>query len=689
MPIKREALHVEGPTLGYAAAMQLAGKVGAVTPFVVWPVAVIMAFVLHQFWPDNMWVLSFLSVVSVGFAWFGWYLTHDRKGLASEHMVLTILAYGAIFCMVDHAGWTRLTVFLMTFGVFALCCSWAMRNIVRHHDATTNNDINGLFETAGIEGAKAHFKSEPGETRKRMSLPWTAKPSTPPVVAETVPKTGKQRTEPISTKRVGKIVLRPGETADDIAKKARNLESAGKYPPGTFQITTNEDRADVADLVMSDPRAIKNPSPYPGPSYLGGSIADTLSVGMYQDGTEIEFDILGLQLQIMGMIGSAKSLGAGWNTIAEIVTRYDAVVWGIDVTKGDQTLGPLNDSLHRLATTPEKALKILNDANALIKPRTEWLTKHGFQKWQKDCGLKYLVVWLEEAPDIMEALEAHERGDLSGVEIWIKSVKAARSAGITFAWSLQRADFSQLPTIARGQAAKWCFGVADSHEASFGLSKMQDDAGCEPERWGNRFPGKCFLDAPSIPVQKVPMQARTWYWGPDDKLIRKHAEAYPSSAREPDEVMKAVLPDWREWKTDVPSSVQIAEPSSTVIANNGTNDESENTEVIGDVTNADLDKPIEPLTNDFPMQTSETMSPVEARLAVRNWLTDRAGKTVTNADLVEVAERVGRKRAWRDLVMKEFMQAGIVRKIVDDNGISWAISPTANEVQEGELSSAN
>ena len=674
--IKREALHIEGPTIGYAAMSELAKKVGVVTPFVVWPIALVMAFVLHQFWPDNMWVLAFIATMAVAFAWLGWYLTHDRKGLASEHMVLTILAYGALFSLVDAMGWTRFTVFLMIFGVFAICCSWSMRNVVRHHDESQGANINKLFESAGVEGAKMHVKPLPGETRKRMTLPFSrgSKPAeTKQVeVITDAPKVGKQRSTPIGVSREAKIILKPGQTVDDLLKKVDSIESAGETPPGTFSVTPNEDNARIADVVLSDPRAIKNPSPWPGPSWIGGSIADTISVGMYQDGTEIEFDILGLQIQIMGMIGSAKSLGAGWNALAEIVTRHDAIVWGVDITKGDQTLGPLRPALHRLATTPDEAMRLLQDANDLIKPRTDYLAKKGMPKWQKGCGLKYLVVWLEEVPDIMEALENHERGELSGVDIWLKSVKAARSAGITFVWSLQRADFTQVPTLARGQAAKWCFGVADSHEASFGLSKLQDDAGCEPERWGNRSPGKCFLDAPSIPIKKVPMPGRTWYWGPDSKLIHAHALKYPASEREEDEVMKAVLGRVQVAEPPVSTPTRKSPDTSLYLGNN----ESERMEDTEDITDAELDQELADLTTDMELTTGkvEPLPPEAARAVLRDWLEARPGETVRNRDLLDVRLRTGRTREWSYPVMREFERSGLVRRIDSDDGIAWEIS---------------
>jgi hypothetical protein len=482
----------------------------------------------------------------------------------------------------------------------------------------------------------------------------------------------------VTRSRVGKILLRPGQTVDDLQKKMGGVESAAKVPPGTFMVTPDMDDASRADVVISDPRSIKNPILYPGPSYMAGaSIADTISVGVYQDGSEVEFDILGLQIQIMGMVGSGKSLGAGWSALAEIVTRHDAIVWGIDVTKGFQTLGPLLPSLHRLATTPSEAMQLLADANALIKPRTDYLAAKGLGKWQKGCGLKYLVVWLEEVPDIMEAL------DDDGEELWIKSVKAARSAGISFVWSLQRADYSQIPTITRGQAAKWCFGVADAHEASFGLSKVQDDADCEPEKWGNRHPGKFFIDAPSIPESKVPMAARAWYWGKDDSLIAAHAAKYPASEREPDAVMQSVLardgatlpiPTDTETRPERRRPISVPVKDAGIDRVNDDIDEDVDDDVI---TDADLDSDDDAqLTNDFALTRDkiDPMPPNAARMVIRNWLVARKGQTVRNADLSEVRATTGYKRQWGYKVLAEFEGEGLVRRVNSEEGVSWVVT---------------
>jgi hypothetical protein len=144
-------------------------------------------------------------------------------------------------------------------------------------------------------------------------------------------------------------------------------------------------------------------------------------------------------------------------------------VLAADITKGRQSLGPLEESLHRFETSKAGVRKLVTDVEAQLKPRTDWLSDRGFVNWERGCGLAYWVIWLEECPDILDAL-----GD-KGLDTFMRVLKAVRSAGGTVVMSLQRSDYSQMPTLARGQLANLTFGVNNSHDAAFGLSDAQDD----------------------------------------------------------------------------------------------------------------------------------------------------------------------------------------------------------------------
>src|SRR5260370_16152437 len=209
---------------------------------------------------------------------------------------------------------------------------------------------------------------------------------------------------------------------------------------------------------------------------------------MWQDGDPVQYVIVGHNLQMMGMTGAGKSIGGAWNFLAEIITRPDAVVLAADMTKGDQTLGPLAPALHRFETTRDGVRDLLGGLHGVVKPRTDYLSGKGLQKWRARGARSDPLVWLQELPDIVGGL-----GD-KGEERFMSTIKAIRSAGGTVVMSLQWSDWTQIPTIARAQLAKMCFGVAESGDAKLRLSEAQQAAGADPAVWANKQAGLAYTD---------------------------------------------------------------------------------------------------------------------------------------------------------------------------------------------------
>ncbi|WP_243726268.1 ATP-binding protein [Actinomadura rubrisoli] len=146
-------------------------------------------------------------------------------------------------------------------------------------------------------------------------------------------------TEVTDHKVKGQMQLPAGEkAAEDAIKATDRIESGMRLPPGSVIVARDDDRADRAHVTVSDPRAIRRPIGWPGPSRPGGSVDEPLRIGIYQDGDEAEYRFVSHHLQIMGMTGSGKSIGGAWNIVAEIITRTDAAVFSIDVSKDDQTM---------------------------------------------------------------------------------------------------------------------------------------------------------------------------------------------------------------------------------------------------------------------------------------------------------------------------------------------------------------
>jgi hypothetical protein len=316
------------------------------------------------------------------------------------------------------------------------------------------------------------------------------------------------------------------KTVADLQKRTENIEGAMQLPPGTMTISPDMDRADMAKVTISDPRIMRSPIPWPGPSRPGESIAEPIRTGVFQDLEDVAHTIPGQHVQVMGMTGSGKSIGCAWNTLAEIVTRPDVAVFAIDLKKGEQSLGPLRKSLHRFETTEAGARALIDDMQAEAAGRTDYLASKGLVRWKQGCGLAYWVLYAEEAWRLFEVVD---------MEVFEDLMKAIRSAGGSVFYSLQRGDSTQVPTLIKGQVAHWCFGVANSHDAHWGLSKAQEDAGAEPEDWGDDQPGMSFLHARGVPREKIAMPLRTFNWAEDTAAIRAHCEQYPAAAKAVDE----------------------------------------------------------------------------------------------------------------------------------------------------------
>lgn len=347
------------------------------------------------------------------------------------------------------------------------------------------------------------------------------------------------------TRAVGQVELPPGErTATDVLHRSRNLESGMQFPPGSLSIAEDPDRADRAILTLSDPRMINEPVPWPGPSLPGESIAKPLRTGIWQDGVPVQHVITGHHIHVMGSSGAGKSEGACWCYGAEIITRVDAAILAADMTKASQTWGPLEPALHRVEYTRDGVRDMLNTLHKLVPQRSEYLGDHGLTKWVPGCGLTYLIPWLEETPDIYDALTSKEQDN------WLSDVKALRSAGGTWVVSLQRSDWSQLPTIVRGQMASVCFGLYKASDERFGLSEKQQEMGASPSSWGTDHPGKAYLHYPGTPQDRIAMAMRHYAWGDTSSKERhdetaapamaEYAAQFPASARPVDEMTAAL-----------------------------------------------------------------------------------------------------------------------------------------------------
>jgi hypothetical protein len=597
----------------------------------------------HHMWsqmPAVPWAVIGMTLAALGLTVLTWLISHARGLIGRVHATGTMLAAGMWVTAATITGpGSPGPEYLVLVGGGATALSWNIRHVIRHHawdgDTSPEGRLSAWFkqasEASGLPGSKLRVKAiSPTKAEAKMELP-------------------------------------PGEkTAKDVQARVPYVESGMQFPPGSIIATPHPDRADWADVTITDPRAMRKPIPWPGPSAPGASIGAPIRPGMWQDGDPVAYVITGHHLQIMGMTGAGKSIGGCWNFLAEVITRPDAVVLAADITKGEQTLGPLRPALHRFETTKDGVRDMLTGLHAVIKPRTAYLSTKGLQKWQPGCGLSYLVVWLEEAPDIVDAL-----GD-KGEDRFLSTLKAIRSAGGTVVLSLQRSDWTQIPTLARSQLAKMCFGVAEAADAKFGLSDAQLDAGAAPELWQAKQPGMAYLDAPSIPDNRTALPLRTFAWGEDGQAITEHAARYPASAR-PADIVTATLAG---------SGGAVLPVTAAAGTGDGGQDDDGEPDVLTEyVTTEDpspeiqagIDDPIEPEPSDgpFEFETAAKMSPQDARAEfarqLGTWQAEGRAEFAPR-DLRPLMGRTGMGRGWIQARLKEEAEADYGRIERDGDG---------------------
>jgi hypothetical protein len=618
-------------------------------PWIVVVLALIAAAVFHRMWSDPgaaPWAAVGLTTGTLVLTGLTYQVSHERRGVIGRtHNTLTTLLAGTWITVATITGPTaEVTKSILVGGGVVMALSWNIRHVIRDQHFDTGNDrLAFLFvrskDTFGLDDARVHTR-----------------------------KAGQHKIE-------GTLALPPGEkSVEDVQKKTEYLEGGMKLPPGSISLAANEDRADHAHITVSDPRVMKRPIPWPGPSRPGASIGEPIRLGLWQDLDPVAYLVVGHHLQMMGQTGTGKSIGGGWNYLGETITRVDVATFAADLTKGEQTLGPLRPALHRFETTKAGVRAMLGDLHAQVKPRTDHLSARGYQKWAPGCGLTYWVVWLEEFPDIGEAVD---------MDAFLRFLKACRSAGVSVVMSLQRSDWTQMPTLARGQLAKMCFGVASADDADFGLSDLQQKRGARPELWQNKQPGMAYLDAPSIPDERIALPLRTYAWGATDEeanaAMRAHAAAWPAAAKTADQFTTQVM---------TPGGAALGPVVLSAVPDPGDEDSEEDGDVISEYLRSEDPNPdnqagpddaiddsgYDDFTFTAAEQSTDKLTPEQARRAligqIAEWA-DQGRQHFATKDLAPTWISAGMTRQWAQNHVRKLVADGVLDR--DDEHARYTI----------------
>ncbi|MFJ2191124.1 plasmid transfer protein TraB [Kitasatospora sp. NPDC087861] len=454
----------------------------------------ILSLPANYMWNESAAAAVGLTLASLGLTaatwWAGKPTSHQRR----LHSAITVAASTSWFTAAALAGPAAGPLpSLYLIGAPALAATWNIRQLLRvNPEGAGESADKGLLEKVGLaKTLVTSAKVQPNKAEFELQLPG------------------------------GEL------TPDDVSKALPKLAGALRVAKNALRTTPDPDDSSRTTLTVVPNDLLKAGVPYPGPSHPGGSIADPIHVGIYEDGADMAMFFPGdpdahrnaMHLLVMGMTGSGKS-ELGITTLDEVITRRDVIIWASDPAKAEQTLGPLLPALDWAALTVDDTKAMITALRAAIPARTSWLAKYGYKQWVPECaeiqadgspGMPYLIGWFEEA-----AKTVRETDD----DVFTGIGQEARSAGISLVVSMQRASHTQMSTDTRASLGSSAVcGVRDERDAQFALPDEALDAGAAPHVWKDKKPGYLYLVANGIPetfwatpgrAYLTPVEAITW-----------------------------------------------------------------------------------------------------------------------------------------------------------------------------------
>ena len=119
-------------------------------------------------------------------------------------------------------------------------------------------------------------------------------------------------------------------------------------------------------------------------------------------------------------------------------------------------LGPWQDCIDRLATTPEQAAALLRDAAAILQARAEYLAEHGRRTWDPSSEMPALVIIIDEYAELAE--QSPDAMDYTD-----SIARLGRALAVTLVAATQRP--TQNPWAKVPSDHKWICGYASASES--------------------------------------------------------------------------------------------------------------------------------------------------------------------------------------------------------------------------------
>ncbi|MET8249356.1 plasmid transfer protein TraB [Streptomyces sp. NPDC005202] len=624
-----------------------------IPPWLGWAGTGLAGVLGHLRWADSAPAAVGLTLGSVVLTGATWLIGKNTSQQRRLHSAITVAAGSAWLTAACLAGPTASPVGdLYLMGGPALALSWNVRLVLRHNpDAAGESSDKGLLEKVGLARAQiGNAKVEPN----RVTAP---------------------------------VALEAGtQTNDDMTKALGNIASALDLPTSAVRYTPDPGSARRGELVIVPEDMLAEVVEWQGPSNLGGSIADPLDVGRYDDGAPLLIWLPGdpeagrnsTHLLIAGGTGSGKG-DAALNLLTEMLSRRDVIVWFSD-PKAFQDFAALRPGLDWGVEGGTSTEVMVAAVEAAIPARTRWLGAHGYRQWVPEAaqaqnspehtcrpdgrpcgcaGMPFLVAWFEEAANTLRAL---------GDDAFTGIAQEARSAGISLVVSLQRPSYDQMSTSTRASLPSVIALGCDARDEGFSLPDEVLAAGAHPGAWGNRRPGYCYVVSPGIPEDRYPSPGRTRRFThravPVMELLatwaqRNGASADPVTAGAASSVAGRAYTGRPASGTEQPTALRAVEQEEDDMEQGGLLVDPEDQDI-----DPEADLPAPEQGDDAPIfgqEAGRKPSPEEARRLFADALAEfeSEGRMIVGPkDFTDWCDRHNLSRSWVSLRLKEAAQEG-------------------------------
>ena len=280
--------------------------------------------------------------------------------------------------------------------------------------------------------------------------------------------------------------LARGQTIKEVTAKIPAIESGlGTFRNAVRVYPTPDDLANRCEIrvLNMDPHA--GSIQWPGPSV--SSITQPIDLGLFEDASLCRVAFARLHGIFGGTTGSGKS--GGLNVLmGNLVACRDVVIWGIDLKRGME-LGPWESCIDRLATTPEQAISLLQDAVAVLEARAALLAAAGKRGWPISAAMPALVILIDEYAELAEkAPDAMSDTD--------SIARLGRAVAVTLIAATQRPTQKAMGAGAvRSQMdLRICFRVREPRDVDLILGQGMLKAGWDAHNLN--APGKFLVSAP-------------------------------------------------------------------------------------------------------------------------------------------------------------------------------------------------